>query len=430
MDGRAQILLLGPVAVEVDGTSTRLTSRQQALLLALLAIRPGTALTTEDILERAWGDAAPASARTAVRVQLARLRTMLRAGATDPLPHTSHGYALNPDVVGTDIADLTRLHRTALTTDEPAERLRITEEALHLWRGEPALTSFDDEELRVEGRRLLDVRLDLEDARIDALLALGQFTRASSDLVTLVAAEPLREPRTRQLMVALYWSGRQADALAAYRALRDHLAEELGVDPDADTTALGLAILRQDAALSPAIRDRPTPTAPGIVRRLVAPPDPRDIPTPTPQLAQLVADRLAAIDIDAQRWVLKAALLDEHATLPILTDALHASVPEMEHLAAQAAAAGLVRPGGDGVLILRSELRDRLLGGADAPALAQGPVARGGRGRGSRRRPGPGGRLGSCPARDGWRRRPGSGAGRSSRGWRDRPGCGAPARPR
>ena len=296
---------------------------------------------------------------------------MLRAGATDPLPHTSHGYALNPDVVGTDIADLTRLHRTALTTDEPAERLRITEEALHLWRGEPALTSFDDEELRVEGRRLLDVRLDLEDVRIDALLALGQFTRASSDLVTLVAAEPLREPRTRQLMVALYWSGRQADALAAYRALRDHLAEELGVDPDADTTALELAILRQDAALSPAIRDRPTPTAPGIVRRLVAPPDPRDIPTPTPQLAQLVADRLAAIDIDAQRWVLKAALLDEHATLPILTDALHASVPEMEHLAAQAAAAGLVRPGGDGVLILRSELRDRLLGGADAPALAR-----------------------------------------------------------
>lgn len=271
---------------------------------------------------------------------------MLRAGATDPLPHTSHGYALNPDVVGTDIADLTRLHRTALTTDEPAERLRITEEALHLWRGEPALTSFDDEELRVEGRRLLDVRLDLEDARIDALLALGQFTRASSDLVTLVAAEPLREPRTRQLTVALYWSGRQADALAAYRALRDHLAEELGVDPDADTTALELAILRQDAALSPAIRDRPTPTAPGIVRRLVAPPDPRDIPTPTPQLAQLVADRLAAIDIDAQRWVLKAALLDEHATLPILADAGTALAHHTHEVTGLLRAAWLVVRGG------------------------------------------------------------------------------------
>lgn len=190
------------------------------------------------------------------------------------------------------------------------------------------------------------MRLDLEDARIDALLALGQFTRASSDLVTLVAAEPLREPRTRQLTVALYWSGRQADALAAYRALRDHLAEELGVDPDADTTALELAILRQDAALSPAIRDRPTPTAPGIVRRLVAPPDPRDIPTPTPQLAQLVADRLAAIDIDAQRWVLKAALLDEHATLPILADAGTALAHHTHEVTGLLRAAWLVVRGG------------------------------------------------------------------------------------
>lgn len=367
----ARVLLLGPVAVDVGGTTTALRSPQQALFLALLAHRPGHALSTDDILERAWSGQPPPSARAAVRVQMARLRTALRTGAIDPLPHTARGYALEPRVVRTDVEDLHELVEALAATHTPDEKLRLTEEALGLWRGAPAVRDYDDEGLRIEAQRLDEVRLDLQDAHTDALLALGHHTPACHDLVALVASEPLRERRTRQLMLALYRGGRQADALATCRELRDRLADELGVDPSSETVALELAILRQDPALVSGVPGSPGTAARGVPVSLSPPPEPGSLPAPTPQLAMLVDERLALLEVDARRWVLKAALLDEHAALPVLADALDMPLRQVERLARQATRAGLVRPGVDGVLHLRPEVRDTLLVRADTADLGR-----------------------------------------------------------
>lgn len=302
----ARVLLLGPAAIEVAGVTTPITSRQQAGLLAMLALNPGRPVPTAELIDRAWPGNPPASAPAALRVQLARLRTALRAGEGDPLPHTARGYALDPLIVATDLRDLGLIRLLLGDETDPAERLRLTDRSLDLWRGEPAFASLDDQELRVEGQRLAEIRLELEDARADALIQVGQHDRACVDLLGLVAAQPLRERRSQQLMLAQYRSGRQADALATFRELRDRLVEELGVEPDPGTADLELAILRQDPSLLPeAQRAAARSAIDGI------PPDPATLRPPTPLLADLLTRRLAPLGADARRLALVAA--DERA---------------------------------------------------------------------------------------------------------------------
>ncbi len=363
-----RILLLGPTAVDVGGATKPVASRQQALFLALLAVAPGRPLTTDDFLDRGWPGVPPPTARAAVRVQLARLRTLLRSGPTDLLPHTPQGYALDPRVVSTDVVDLDRLVLALATADAPDSRLSLAEEGLALWRGEPTLASFDDAGLRIEAQRVMEVRLDLEEVRADALLALGQHARLCGELVSLVAAAPLRERRTRQLMLALYRAGRQADALAAFRALRDRLADELGLDPSHATAALELAILRQEAWLSGV---DPPDAPPGEDAAALPVTEPlRGTTRPNDQLITLVDLRLSLLAPEARRLLLLAALLDQHAGIPVLADAVDATVAEAERLAAQVVAAGLARRATSGGLRLRPEFRDAVASRADATELA------------------------------------------------------------
>ena len=227
--------LLGPVEVTVGASVARL-SGFPALLLAILAIHEGRRLTSDQLVEFAWAGRPPATAPAALRVHLAKLRQAL--GSADALPFGHHGYALDHSLVTTDLdelADLLARLGDADQSREPAERLALVERALSLWRGTPFLDVPDVPEVAAEAQRLAELRLDLEEARADTLIALGRHEEACRDLAVMVGASPLREFRTRLLMLAQYRCGRQGDALATSRALRDHLDTEMGLDPSEET---------------------------------------------------------------------------------------------------------------------------------------------------------------------------------------------------
>lgn len=346
-----RVLLLGPVAIDAGQGAAPVTSRQQALVLALLAMQPGRALTTDQLIEHAWSDRPPPTARAALRVHLARLRAALQHPGV--LPHSARGYALDPHLVRTDVQDLTDLHHALDAAGSPAERLRIATEALSLWRGE--MSAHEDPVLTIHVERLTEVRLSLEDARTEALLDLGQHVQVCADLLALVSAEPMREQRTRQLMLALYRSGRQAEALSAYRRLRRTLVSQLGVEPSHDTVRLEVAILRQEphltqshppAAAVPA--DIPAPGVPHVdtplpgTPLLAAPLRPHQLPQPTAELTTLVQGRLLGSSDPTAHLAKAVAWLGGNATTDSVTDVLGWSDAELDVHAAEASAAGLV----------------------------------------------------------------------------------------
>lgn len=335
-DGIVRVTLLGPVSAAVGGHQISL-SRQQALVVSLLAVRLGRTISTDELVDRAWSGQPPPTARSALRVQLARLRQKLEAADGDPLPHGHGGYQLNPDVVRTDLQELAGLRHALATATDPDAILRLTEQALALWCGEP-FTGFTDDELRIEAGRLEEARLELEDARIEALLALGRHTDAVTDLVPLVAAQPMREHRSRQLMLALYRCGRQSDALTAYRNLSDRLLGELGVDPARETRQLELDVLRHDPRLSWA---EPPESEPDAELPLGPPPD-HHLVLPTPQLVEVISERLATVSPEARQIVSLVCLMDGFADDAVLATALDLTINALQGPVAEAIGAPLI----------------------------------------------------------------------------------------
>ena len=134
--------------------------------------------------------------------------------------------------------------------------LALLDEALALWRG-PALADFDEHWALAEARRLDELRLATLEARVDARLALGRHGDLIAEIERLVDEHPLRERLRGQLMLALYRAGRQADALAAYRAAQRHLSTEVGVEPGPELRTLERRILDHDSALAPPARRTP-----------------------------------------------------------------------------------------------------------------------------------------------------------------------------
>ena len=234
---------------QIEGRSTALRGRLPAVLLSLLAVQPGRTLSADQLIERAWTGSPPPTAGSALRVHITKIRQ-----AFAPLPTglatTARGYRLDPDVVSTDVAELTSLTAGLDAVPDPAEALARVDRALALFQGRAFAGFVDDDELRAEAGRLDELRLDLEESRAELLLALGRHGEASTELVKLVRAQPLRERRSRLLMLAQYRSGRQAEALATYGDLRNRLSEELGLDPSSEARELEVQILRQDASLT------------------------------------------------------------------------------------------------------------------------------------------------------------------------------------
>jgi DNA-binding SARP family transcriptional activator len=277
-----QIQVLGPL--EVTGTAglAGLGGVKQRAVLAMLALDLNQVVSIQFLVEGLWGDQAPASATNAVQVYVSRLRKALQTvdGPDGPgaavLQRRGSGYRLELDPERLDLHRFQRLAREGAQAlrPAPARSAGILREALSLWRGKP-LEEFADQPFAYrEIPRLEQERLAALEAYLQAELALGRHAQLVGELETLIAEHPLHEGAHRLLMLSLYRSGRQAEALEAYRRARHILAEGLGIDPGRPLRELEGAILNQDRFLDWIPPDSPTlqstaeaPPAPAVVAR-------------------------------------------------------------------------------------------------------------------------------------------------------------------
>jgi DNA-binding SARP family transcriptional activator len=239
--------VLGPFEVWRDGGSVDIRGTKRKAVLALLVLRANEVVRSERLIDELWGDERPANAAAALYNHVSRLRKDL---GDEVLVTKPWGYVLRADRESIDVHRFTGLVAEAapLPAKERAAKLR---EALALWRG-PALADLASEPaLTFEADRLEDLRLAALEQRIEADLELGGHAGLIAELEALIAEEPLRERLRGQLIVALYRSGRQAEALEVYRETRRVLVEELGIEPSPALRELEQAILRQDIALTP-----------------------------------------------------------------------------------------------------------------------------------------------------------------------------------
>ncbi|MFJ1791964.1 AfsR/SARP family transcriptional regulator [Kitasatospora griseola] len=247
--------VLGPLEVRYDGGVLTLGSTRQRAALTALAAAAGRTVPTAELIDAVWEEDVPPSALNSLQSHLSRLRSRLVAASGAPvLGHGPAGYRL---LVTPERIDARRFERAAaggrehLAAGRPDRALELLREALGLWRG-AALGEFRDHcSLRADSARLEELRLLTVESAAAAELALRRPDDAAARLTALVAEHPLRERALARLMLALYRTGRQADALALYRRSRRRLVAELGVEPGAELAATQRAILRHDPALRP-----------------------------------------------------------------------------------------------------------------------------------------------------------------------------------
>ncbi|HBF85922.1 MAG TPA: AfsR family transcriptional regulator [Streptomyces sp.] len=240
--------VLGPVRAWRGGEPLPTGSPQQRALLAVLLLRDGRTATAAELIDALWGDAPPSQALATVRTYASRLRKVL---GPQTLVSESGGYALR---FHREALDLTRAQDLAAVAEKArgGDRLRartLINEVLGLWNGE-VLASVPGPHAETQRTRLEEWRLQLTETRLDLDLEVGSHAEAVSELTALTAAHPLRERLRELLMVALYRSGRQAEALAVYADTRRLLAEELGVDPRPELARLQQRILQADEELA------------------------------------------------------------------------------------------------------------------------------------------------------------------------------------
>jgi DNA-binding SARP family transcriptional activator len=245
-DAQLEFRILGPLEVRLGGRPLQLTrAKQRALLLALL-LRAGETVSTDALIEALWGEEPPATAGVAVQGHVSALRKLLPA---DTLLTRAPGYLLQLNGAALDLARFEALRHGAREAGDPATAVASLREALGLWRGPPPSDLAHDSVLQAEIGRLEELREAAVEERIEAELSLGLHGELVAELEALVRTSPFRERLRAQLMLALYRSGRQADALDVYQAGRSLLVEELGIDPGPALQQLHQQILRQDAAL-------------------------------------------------------------------------------------------------------------------------------------------------------------------------------------
>ena len=249
--------ILGPVTVERSDELLRLGGRQARVLLAMLLLRANRAVSVDELSSGLWNSDPPPSAATALRVHIAQLRRLLepQRPARSPssvLQAANNGYVLLVDEDRLDAnrfercLDLASSHRQAGRWDQVIEAIQA---GLDLWRG-PALDDVRDVlALSADAVRLDQSRLTARETVIDAHLRLGHHREVIGDLERLIVEFPYHEAFTGQLMLALYRSGRQAEAIRAFTRTRRLLADELGIEPSTPLADLERAILQQQAHL-------------------------------------------------------------------------------------------------------------------------------------------------------------------------------------
>jgi DNA-binding SARP family transcriptional activator len=246
--------ILGPLEVLDKDGRVALGGDKQRALLALLLVNAGETLSTDRLIDELWGEHPPATAAKTVQVHISRLRKALAAGDPDGVVVTrEHGYQLEIDPERLDARRFERLlgeGRAELAERRPERAATVLEDALALWRGRPLADLAYEPFAQAEIARLEELREAALEQLIEAKLALGRHVEVIGELEALIGAFPYREHLRAQLMLALYRSDRQADALQAYQDARVTLTGELGIEPGERLRELERAILAQDPALA------------------------------------------------------------------------------------------------------------------------------------------------------------------------------------
>ncbi|MBV9334470.1 MAG: AAA family ATPase, partial [Solirubrobacterales bacterium] len=244
--------VLGPFEVVDDqGRELALGGPKQRSVLALLLLHRGEIVSSERLVRELWGERAPPSAPNTIHVYISNLRKALGEGRLLTRPT---GYLLQTEHADVDVDRfelLLTLGRQARRQGDAPGAHEALREALGLWRGAPYADFAYEAFAQREIARLDEARLNALEERIDAQLELGDHAAVVGELEALSAEQPVREHVHEQLMLALYRCGRQADALRAYRRIRTHLVDELGLEPGPVLKRLQAQILEQDPALHP-----------------------------------------------------------------------------------------------------------------------------------------------------------------------------------
>jgi predicted ATPase/DNA-binding SARP family transcriptional activator len=263
MPSSLEIRLLGPFEALVGGRPAEITGPKRHALLALLALRGGRMVPVEVLVDALWGAEVPAAPRNAVQHHVSRLRAVLGAESIAAAPD---GYALaGATVDALRFEELLARTRSAMRADDAGQSAELAARALALWRGRPLQGLPDSPWIGAEAARLEALRTDALEEQFEAALALGEHTQVVGRIRRVLEEHPFRERLWEQLMMALYRSGRQAEALEAFGQARRMLAEQLGVEPGPGLQRLQAAILVHDPALAS------TPAAGGPLGRLPAP---------------------------------------------------------------------------------------------------------------------------------------------------------------
>jgi DNA-binding SARP family transcriptional activator/tetratricopeptide (TPR) repeat protein len=255
--------VLGPLELRLGGEAVPLRGQRLRTLLADLLVHLGEVVPRDRLVEDLWPSGAPKGAEHAIETHVSKLRTVLGGAAT--VARRPPGYVLEVEPGAVDSVRFEQLLEQAREA-EPARAAARAADALALWRGPAYADVAYDSFAQAEIARLEELRLEAEEERIDAELALGRSSESIGELEALVAAAPSRERRHALLMLALYRTSRQADALEAFRSARDHLLDELGIEPSPELRELERRILQQDPEL---LHNAPPAIPTRAARRLV-----------------------------------------------------------------------------------------------------------------------------------------------------------------
>jgi DNA-binding SARP family transcriptional activator len=282
---------LGPIEVAVHGRNVAL-SPQLKLVLSVLLVEADRVVSNDQLIQILWGDDTPPDAHTRVAKLIYRLRAVLSPDAANHVETRSPGYMIHVDGVydANNFEQLARAAHRLVDDRRTTEALSLLDQALELWRGPAFAETANEEFARTEVVRLEELRTDALEDRIRAKLDLGRHHELIGELKTLIETHPFRESLWGLLMLALYRSGRQADALSAYRTMRTKLGDELGIEPSHQLQELETAILRQEPTLAWHDPDQPAPPPDTSTAPLPEPPNQdahksgRNDPSPSPSI--------------------------------------------------------------------------------------------------------------------------------------------------
>ncbi|HTY72855.1 MAG TPA: BTAD domain-containing putative transcriptional regulator [Actinomycetes bacterium] len=288
--------MLGPLAVERNDVPVALAAEKPRALLAFLLLRRNHVTPMDSILEALWEDAPPPTALAAAQVYVSQLRRALAEPPGHPVTIVTAppGYVLRVDEQACDIGRFETLRRQARACADARQTARLLRLALEEWSG-PALADLQQYRFAAEvAAALAEDRLTTLEDRIAADLACGEHRALVGELTELTSTNPYRETLWEQLVLALYRSGRQSEALAAYQRMRALLQDDLGIDPSPRLRDLEAAVLRQDPAL-----ERPADLPPSSLAAVATPAAPEPPTISDPHVVGLL---LTDVEGSTQLW--------------------------------------------------------------------------------------------------------------------------------